>query len=74
MTYMDDSFRSAACKTPAPRRSVLGAIVQRLAIWRERRMLGQLDQTALDDMGIRKDQAEAEARRPIWDAPSNWRQ
>ncbi|MFV1492758.1 hypothetical protein VWX97_17545 [Phaeobacter sp. JH18-32] len=70
MTYMDNSLRNCAC---APRRSFFATVAQRLAIWRERRMLATLDQSALDDMGISKTEAQAEARRPIWDAPSSWR-
>ncbi|APG47557.1 DUF1127 domain-containing protein [Phaeobacter porticola] len=72
MTYMDNSLCSSACSTPTPRRSVFAAIGQRLAIRRERRMLAQLDQSALNDMGISKDAADVESRRKIWDAPSNW--
>ncbi|AHD08979.1 DUF1127 domain-containing protein [Phaeobacter gallaeciensis] len=69
MTYMDNSLRSNAC---APRRSIMATVAHALAVWRERRMLAQLDSSALEDMGISQRDAEAEARRPIWDAPNNW--
>ena len=40
--------------------------------WRQRQVLRDLDIDALNDIGISRKQAQAEARRPIWDAPQNW--
>lgn len=42
-------------------------------IRRQRRALQRLDSRLLDDVGLSRDQAEAEARRPAWDAPRHWR-
>ena len=48
-----------------------------LRIWsalsRQRRALASLDETRLRDIGLNRDAAETEARRPFWDAPDNWR-
>lgn len=43
------------------------------AIRRQRRALGRLDARLLDDIGVTPAEAEAEARRPAWDAPRHWR-
>ena len=44
-----------------------------LAARRQRRALAQLDPHLLADVGVTPTEAEAEAMRPIWDVPSNWR-
>ncbi|SDE19438.1 DUF1127 domain-containing protein [Ruegeria marina] len=43
------------------------------ALWRQRRALANLDDRALEDIGLSRAQADAEARRPFWDAPDFWR-
>ncbi|MDX1742995.1 MAG: DUF1127 domain-containing protein [Ruegeria sp.] len=43
-----------------------------LALRRQRRTLAKLDDKALDDIGITREQAKAEAARPVWDAPEYW--
>lgn len=43
-----------------------------LALIRERRALAALDEARLADIGITRAEAEAEARRPFWDAPAHW--
>ncbi|MEE9428774.1 MAG: DUF1127 domain-containing protein [Paracoccaceae bacterium] len=42
------------------------------AIYRQRLDLRGLSDTALKDIGITRSQANAEASRPSWDAPSHW--
>ena len=42
-------------------------------VWRQRQTLRKLDINALNDIGISRKDAFAEARRPFWDAPSTWR-
>jgi uncharacterized protein YjiS (DUF1127 family) len=42
------------------------------AAWRQRRALEQLDDTLLHDIGRSRDEAQAEAKRPIWDVPGHW--
>ena len=43
------------------------------SVWRERRALSRLDDAALNDIGITREEAMIEARRPLWDAPQTWR-
>ena len=40
---------------------------------RQRRALAKLDDGALNDMGLTRAEAEAEANRPFWDVPNHWR-
>jgi uncharacterized protein YjiS (DUF1127 family) len=49
------------------------AIVHHLNVWRQRRHLSHLDDSALNDIGLTRKEADAEASRPIWDAPQTWR-
>lgn len=42
------------------------------ALYRQRRTLNDLDAHMLDDIGITKAEAEAEANRPVWDVPAFW--
>ena len=44
----------------------------RLALWRSRLALDRLDAHQLRDIGLTRDEASREARKPIWDAPENW--
>lgn len=39
---------------------------------RQRRALRNLDPKLLNDIGIPREQALREARRPFWDAPDHW--
>lgn len=41
-----------------------------LALYRQRRALARLDDDALDDLGITREEADAESRRPFWDFPT----
>ncbi|NNE79529.1 MAG: DUF1127 domain-containing protein [Silicimonas sp.] len=38
----------------------------------QRRTLSKLDDHLLDDIGISREAARKEARRPVWDAPNQW--
>ncbi|WP_375261548.1 DUF1127 domain-containing protein [Palleronia sp.] len=42
-------------------------------LYRQRRQLGELDARMLSDIGCSRIEAEAEAGRPVWDAPAHWR-
>ncbi len=55
------------------RLSVLATIARLYGTWRQRQSLKALDETALRDIGVTRAQADAEANRPVWDAPDNWR-
>jgi uncharacterized protein YjiS (DUF1127 family) len=39
----------------------------------QRKQLLTLDAARLADIGLTADQARAEAARPLWDVPRNWR-
>ena len=54
------------------RRDLLSRIGHALDLRRSRARLAQLDARMLDDIGLDRSTAEAEANRPIWDAPSFW--
>ncbi len=41
--------------------------------WSQRQALNRLDDRALNDIGLTRAEAEAEARRSIWDVPDTWR-
>jgi hypothetical protein len=42
-------------------------------LYRQRRSLADLDPRRLADIGVSTTEAEAEAKRPIWDVPAHWR-
>ena len=51
----------------------LAGLADLLALYRQRKQLAALDALQLADIGLSPDQALAESRRPIWDAPPHWR-
>ena len=53
--------------------SVLSQLMQFAAVARSRRALAQLDDAALSDIGVTREEAQSEAARPAWDAPARWR-
>ncbi|WP_298847116.1 DUF1127 domain-containing protein [uncultured Ruegeria sp.] len=59
------------CK-PA-KRSLVTLITQAFALSRQRRKLAQLSDAALEDIGITRAEASAEAKRSFWDAPQFWK-
>lgn len=61
------STRRTARKVP-----FIGAILRLHAIWVERRRLARLDAHRLGDLGLTRDEAQKESRRPVWDAPERW--
>jgi len=67
------TFITAAHHRTAPRPSLLGAVPRLFGVWRQRRVLETLDDRALEDIGVTRAEAAAEARRPFWDAPATWR-
>ena len=52
--------------------SLIGASFSLLALGRSRQALADLDDRALEDIGVTEAQARREAARPVWDVPSNW--
>lgn len=70
-------MHATATRTRTPARHVrqpdlLRWPLRALAAWRQRRTLAALPPELLDDVGLSRDAADAEARRPIWDVPSHW--
>jgi uncharacterized protein YjiS (DUF1127 family) len=61
--------QTSARLTPARPRFSLARMV---AVWRQRQQLRQLDEHALRDIGLRREEADREANRPLWDVPSHW--
>ena len=51
----------------------MAALADLLSLYRERKQLAALDALQLADIGLTADQAMAESRRPVWDAPLHWR-
>ena len=49
------------------------AISQMTAVRSQRRKLRSLEDNLLDDIGLTQSQADAEAKRPVWDVPAHWR-
>lgn len=67
MTYI--SLPSVSAKA---RRSLKDRIALAFALMRQRRALSKLDDAVLSDIGISRNAADSEARRPFWDAPDSW--
>jgi len=66
-----------SCSSPtsfAPSRNRAFGFMNYLALWRQRRALAKMDARQLADIGVTRDQARAEAARPLWDVPSHWQQ
>lgn len=67
------SLIAAPARRRARRTSALSRLGHMIAVWRQRRVLKALDDRALDDIGLSRDEAETEAGRRFWDAPESWR-
>lgn len=64
---------AASLRRSLPRlRSPLAALLARLSLSRSRARLAVLDDHLLHDIGLTRDEARAEAERPVWDAPAHW--
>ena len=68
-------FQSArrALRRPASPGRILSHIWHAHRIWQERQSLTNMGPSLLDDIGINRAEAMAEAARPIWDVPQTWR-
>lgn len=67
MTYIAD-------RIPHRRRSLspIAALARLIEVSRQRRALRQLDDRALNDIGVTRAQADRESARVAWDAPEHW--
>jgi uncharacterized protein YjiS (DUF1127 family) len=52
--------------------SLLGSLNRLIQLHAGRQALARLEGHLLSDVGLDRDQAVAEARRPIWDVPQTW--
>ncbi len=52
--------------------SLISRIMNGFALFRQRRALTGLSDTALDDIGVSRTEARNESKRPAWDAPAHW--
>lgn len=68
MSYFDTATHSHRSKSLG--RPV--SLFTRLALWRSRRALAQLDARALKDIGVSPEQANREAALTVWDVPASW--
>lgn len=62
---------SLALNRPCPqhKQSLFARMRSALSLRRQRQQLARLEARALNDIGLTRAEADAEARRPIWDAP-----
>ncbi len=66
------SIHRDAARVTAHQPSLLARLRNMLSLRAQRRALARLDDRALDDIGLNRDTALSEARRPVWDVPHNW--
>ncbi|GAB1480198.1 DUF1127 domain-containing protein [Paracoccaceae bacterium] len=52
---------------------LLARLTTALALRRQRAALAALPEAMLADIGLTRDEALAEAQRPLWDVPARWR-
>lgn len=68
------SSAAGACVRPAASpKSVFSPLFLALSLFRSRRSLASLSDHQLADIGLTREEANAEAKRPIWDVPMGWR-
>ncbi len=66
------STRCDSTGATVERPGLLTRLRNALSLRAQRRELASLDDRALSDIGLSRDAALKEARRPVWDVPSNW--
>ncbi len=66
MVHLSDTLRHIR-----PRRaSLFQTLRSMVTVHHQRRRLSRLDDRALQDIGLTRDTARSEARRPFWDIPA----
>ena len=66
------SALSEPAARPARSLSLRARLAGAISLARQRRALARLDPALLADIGLTRDEALAEASRPVWDAPEYW--
>lgn len=56
-----------------PARSFWATLSGLMTVHASRTKLSKLDDSLLSDIGVTRDQANAEAGRAFWDAPQHWK-
>ncbi|MEM8730125.1 MAG: DUF1127 domain-containing protein [Pseudomonadota bacterium] len=69
MHVTSNSIRPSVLARPKTRFSVMGL----MDLWRQRAALARLNDAALKDVGVTREEAEREAGRSVWDVPAHWR-
>ena len=54
-------------------KTLIETVARAARIHRGRQALLSLSDAQLQDIGMTRDEAEREARRPFWDAPTHWK-
>ncbi|MDK3018138.1 DUF1127 domain-containing protein [Pseudodonghicola flavimaris] len=67
------AFITLSSRSRRSRPALIARLAHMISVHRQRRALIKLDDRALEDIGISRSQARAEASRPFWDAPESWR-
>lgn len=65
---------STTCRPALSRRTRRLSLLDLLSFWQQRRMMRELSEETLADIGLTRQDAEKEARKLPWDVPSSWRQ
>lgn len=69
-----NAFAAPNACCPAPRNlNVFARLQAHFQLMRSRRALAALEDHLLRDVGLSRQDAQNEAKRPLWDAPSTWR-
>ena len=78
MTAPASTAASARRATHAPLPAVArpASLLRRLiawhAVWTQRKLLAEMDDTRLADIGLTHDEVAREINRPVWDVPGHW--
>ncbi|MEX0286106.1 MAG: DUF1127 domain-containing protein [Paracoccaceae bacterium] len=66
MTHFADTRSALPIRRNRP------TLLQLMSIWKQRRQLRTMDERALNDIGLSRQEALMESRRPLWDVPAHW--
>lgn len=63
---------SATVAAPRPSVGIFKRIAVLITVRKTRKDLSRLTDAQLSDIGLTRDDVQAEIQRPVWDVPSNW--
>ncbi|WP_298859545.1 DUF1127 domain-containing protein [uncultured Sulfitobacter sp.] len=66
-------MRIALTQSASSQRPARLSLRSALALLRSRRALAALAPEQLQDVGLTSEEAQAEAQKPVWDAPASWK-